>query len=62
MVDYMALALTTEITFLDALVSALKQASVYDKNVQVPPAAVIWTDKDRLWEPLLPLLRKGCRY
>ena len=44
------------VTFLDALVAALQQASAYDKNVQVPPEAVLWTDKERQWKSLLPVL------
>jgi hypothetical protein len=47
-----------QITFLDALVEAVKSAGRYNKNDQVPPAVVLWTDKDRQWEPLLPLLRE----
>src|SRR5216684_2650511 len=47
-----------QVTFLDALVEAIKRAGRYNKNDQVPPAVVLWTDKDRQWEPLLPLLRE----
>lgn len=43
-------------TFLDALIESIRQAGIYNKNDQVPPAAVLWTDKERQWEPLLPLL------
>ena len=45
-------------TFLDALIKALLDASVYNKNDQCPPAAVLWPDKDRQWGALLPLLRR----
>lgn len=45
-------------TFLDALVAALERAGSYNKNDQAAPAAVLWTDKERHWEPLLPQLRK----
>lgn len=44
-------------TFLAALVESIKRAGNYNKNDQVPPVVVLWTDKDRQWEPLLPLLR-----
>ncbi len=47
-----------QVTFLDALVEAIKRAGRYNKNDQVPPAVVLWTDKDRQWEALLPLLRE----
>lgn len=45
-------------TFLDAVVSAIQAAAAYNRNDQVPPAAVMWTDKERQWEPLIPRLRE----
>lgn len=45
-------------TFLDALVAALLRAGQYNKNDQVPPAAILWPDKECQWEPLLPELRE----
>ena len=50
--------MSDQVTFLDALVEAIKRAGRYNKNDQVPPAVVLWTDKDRQWEALLPLLRE----
>src|SRR5260370_28840570 len=47
-----------QVTFLDAVVEAIKRAGRYNKNDQVPPSVVLWTDKDRQWEPLLPVLRE----
>jgi hypothetical protein len=44
-------------TVLDKLLEALSQACVYNRNDQVPPAVLLWTDQDRQWEPLLPRLR-----
>jgi len=49
---------TAALTFLDALVEALERAGSYNKDVQTAPAAVLWPDKDRQWEPLLPRLRE----
>ncbi|GHO73961.1 hypothetical protein KSD_17320 [Ktedonobacter sp. SOSP1-85] len=49
--------MSEQITFLDTLVDAIKRAGNYNKNDQEPPVAVLWTDKERQWEPLLPLLR-----
>lgn len=43
------------ITFLDALVTALVRAGQYNKNDQSPPAAILWPDRERQWDPLLPL-------
>ena len=45
-------------TVLDAIVAAVQAAAAYDKNDQVSPAVVLWTDKAREWEPLLPVLRE----
>ena len=45
-------------TFLESLVAAIKGASAYNSQEQVPPVAVLWPDKDRQWESLLPTLRK----
>ena len=44
-------------TFLDALVDAVQAVSAYNRQDQAPPAAVLWPDKDRMWESLLPQLR-----
>lgn len=48
----------TSVTFLDALVVALARAGEYNKNDLVPPAAVLWPDKERQWEVLIPRLRE----
>ncbi len=45
-------------TFLDALADALEAASSHNRQDQVPPAAVLWTDEARHWEELLPLLKE----
>lgn len=49
--------MTNSDTFFDAFLRALYHAGDYNKGDQTPPAAVLWTDKDRQWEPLLPRLR-----
>lgn len=43
-------------SFLEALAAALRSASVYNRNDQAPPVAVLWTERERQWEPLLPRL------
>lgn len=52
------LVVSKVVTFLDALASALEAASAYNKQDQAPPVAVLWPDKERQWEPLLPRLRE----
>src|SRR6185312_386312 len=44
-------------TVLDALVSALHRAGEYNRHDQTAPAAVLWPDREKLWEPLLLALR-----
>ncbi len=44
-------------TFLDALADAIEAASSHNRQDQVPPVAVLWTDEARQWEDLLPLLK-----
>ncbi len=44
-------------TLLDALCDALQRAADYNRNDQIAPAAVLWTDKDQQWLPLVPDLR-----
>ncbi len=44
-------------TFFEVFVRTLQEASIDKKHDQVPPAALLWPDKDPQWEPLLPRLR-----
>lgn len=44
-------------TFLNAVIEALKRAAAHNKNDQVVPKAVLWTDKERQWEPLISILQ-----
>ena len=45
-------------TFLDALVSAIKKAADYNSDDQAAPTAVLWPDAELQWEPLMSLLRE----
>ncbi len=38
------------------LVTQIRQASVYNPNTQNKPAAILWTDKERQWQPVLPAM------
>lgn len=44
-------------TILDALIAALIDAGRVNSAVQVRPAAVLWTDRERLWTPVIAELR-----
>ena len=37
-------------TVLDHLITALKSAASYNKNVMVAPVAILWPDQGRQWE------------
>ncbi len=43
---------------IDAVLASLVAAGIYNRNDQVAPAAILWTDKERQWETLLPALRE----
>lgn len=41
----------------DDLLQAVRGAAVYNPEVQVPPACILWPDRDRQWEAVVPRLR-----
>ena len=43
----------------DAILASLGKASEYNSNDMTAPAVVLWTDKDRQWEPLADRLRES---
>jgi hypothetical protein len=44
-------------TVCSALVKAIRGASIYNHEIQVTPACVLWPDRDRQWEAVIPLLQ-----
>ena len=44
-------------TVFKAILDSLAKAAEYNRNDQVAPAVILWTDKERLWKPLAPKLR-----
>ncbi|MFC1492303.1 hypothetical protein ACFLQ0_06950 [Nitrospinota bacterium] len=44
---------------LDFLKAALKGAGEYNAQDQTSPVAIVWTDEERQWEPLVPRLRSA---
>jgi len=42
---------------IDHLIRALRQASVFNPDVQVAPACILWPDSDRQWEAAIPRLQ-----
>ena len=45
-------------TVLDSIVQSLSRAGECNRDDQVEPAVILWPDKERHWEPLLPVLRE----
>ena len=48
-------------TVLFELFQALERVHAYNPHDQVAPAVILWTDKDRQWEPFAPRLRETRR-
>jgi hypothetical protein len=44
--------------FFAALIDSINRASMYNKDDQSAPVVVLWTDKERLWETLIPQVRQ----
>jgi hypothetical protein len=49
---------TTVTTVLDYLVEAIRRAGTYNRNDQCPPTVVLWPDEARLFERVVPQLRR----
>ena len=39
------------------LVKAIRNSSVFNSDVQVAPACILWPDHDRQWEAIIPILQ-----
>jgi hypothetical protein len=44
------------ITVLDTIIQSLSRAGEYNRDDQVAPAVILWPDKERQREPVLPVL------
>lgn len=42
----------------DHLIQSIRSASVYNPEVQVAPACILWPDRERQWEAVVPRLQK----
>ena len=42
---------------LDHLLQAVRDAAVFNPEVQVAPACILWPDRDRQWEAAMPALQ-----
>ena len=44
-------------TVINRLVGAIRNASIYNPDVQVAPACILWPDRDRQWEAIIPRMQ-----
>ncbi|GMT40116.1 MAG: hypothetical protein IEMM0001_0851 [bacterium] len=42
---------------LDSLVTSVREAAVFNPDVQLAPACILWPDRDRQWEAVIPRLQ-----
>ena len=44
-------------TILDHLLKSIRAAAVFNPEIQVAPACILWPDHDRQWQAVMPLLQ-----
>ena len=44
-------------TILESLIDSINKAAEYNENAEEAPAVILWTDHERVWEPLLAELQ-----
>ncbi|MCH8474955.1 MAG: BREX-1 system phosphatase PglZ type B [Opitutales bacterium] len=43
---------------INELIRAVRAAAVFNAQIQVPPACILWPDKERQWEAIIPRLQE----
>lgn len=49
--------MSNPLTVQQALIDAIRRSSVFNPEVQVKPACILWPDRDRQWEAIIPTLQ-----
>lgn len=44
-------------TLINHLVKSVRNAAVFNSEIEVAPACILWPDRDRQWEPAIPALQ-----
>ncbi|MDD2942056.1 MAG: hypothetical protein PHC51_03725 [bacterium] len=44
---------------LDHLLKLIRDAAVFNPEAQVAPACILWSDRERQWEAVIPILQAG---
>ena len=55
--SYKKMSMNKKQTVITALCKALRSASVFNPEVQAAPACILWPDRDRQWEAVIPYLQ-----
>ena len=55
--SYKKMSMNEKQTVIIALCKALRSASVFNPEVQAAPACILWPDRDRQWEAVIPYLQ-----
>ncbi len=42
---------------IEYLLKSVREAAVFNPDVQVAPACILWPDRDRQWEAIIPRLQ-----
>jgi hypothetical protein len=42
---------------IDSLVNSIRSSSVYNPDIQVAPACILWPDRERQFEAIIPVLQ-----
>jgi hypothetical protein len=42
---------------IEHLVKTLRDSAIFNPEIQVPPSCILWPDKDRQWEAVIPRLQ-----
>ena len=42
---------------IDKLTKAIRSAAVYNPDVQMAPACILWPDRDHQWEAIIPRMQ-----
>jgi len=44
-------------SIVNKLIENIRSASIYNPEVQVAPACILWSDRDRQWEGIIPRIQ-----
>ena len=42
-----------------ALIASIRESSTFNPNIQIAPVCILWPDKERQWEVVIPALQNS---